>query len=74
MCNILIKAKVVDSLLLSITSGTVGLRSSTMNPSATEEIQGVGEIDLKSFFRSSPGYFLVTDETLAIFQTGGRRC
>ena len=42
--------------------------------SATLETQGVSEIGLKSFFRSSTGFFLGRGETSAIFQMVGNRC
>ena len=58
-----------------ITSRTAGLtKSSTTNSSATLETQGASEIGLKSFFRSSTGFFLGRGGTSAIFQMVGNRC
>ena len=73
--SMLIRAVVVDDFGIApywfqrITSRTAGLTtSSTTNSSATLETQGVSEIGLKSFFRSSTGFFLRRGGTSAIFQ------
>ena len=79
--SMLIRAVVVDGFEIApywfprITSRTAGLmKSSTTNSSATLETQGVSEIRLKSFFRSSTGFFLGRGGTSAIFQMVGNRC
>ena len=50
------------------------MTSSTTNSFSTLETQDVSEISLKSFFRSSTGFFLGRGGTLAIFQMVGNRC
>ena len=79
--SMLIRAMVVDDFGIApywfpqITSRTAGLMtSSTTNSFSTLETQDVSEISLKSFFRSSMGFFLGRGGTLAIFQMVGNRC